>query len=307
MDHEVQKWSRETFPWSSALRRELGDVFNAADFRGMQLATINCTLAGEDCLVLMPTGGGKSLCYQLPALINPGVTVVISPLVSLIQDQLHHLSEMGIPAAVLGSAESEGHAAQQETYDRLHRQPEPDLKLLYLTPEKVARSGKLMNALERVHRRGMLSRIVVDEVHCISSWGHDFRKDYKSLRILKDKFRDVPVIGLTATATKRAGRLRAPARARALHAILQTFNRTNIIRRRPEEESRKSAQNPTGVIEDMKALIHKTGTCGATGRWRAASCTASARTTASVAAALTIRPRTAQVSERHAACRTTRG
>ena len=295
VDHEVQKWSRETFPWSSALRRELGDVFNAADFRGMQLATINCTLAGEDCLVLMPTGGGKSLCYQLPALINPGVTVVISPLVSLIQDQLHHLSEMGIPAAVLGSAESEGHAAQQETYDRLHRQPEPDLKLLYLTPEKVARSGKLMNALERVHRRGMLSRIVVDEVHCISSWGHDFRKDYKSLRILKDKFRDVPVIGLTATATKRVQDdcVRQLGLERCTR-FFQTFNRTNIMYDVvPKKKAGKSAQNPTGVIEDMKALIHKNGyvrrdgkvACGIVYCFSQNDCE-------KVAAALTIRPRT---------------
>ena len=126
---------------------ELRNTFNARDFRGMQLATINCTLSGNDCLVLMPTGGGKSLCYQLPALVADGVTVVVSPLVSLIQDQLHHLGEMGIPAAVLGSAETEGAAQQNETYDRLHRQPAPDLKLLYLTPEKVARSGKLMSAL----------------------------------------------------------------------------------------------------------------------------------------------------------------
>ena len=156
--------------------------------------------------------------------------MVVSPLVSLIQDQLHHLGEMGIPAAVLGSAETEGAAQQNETYDRLHRQPAPDLKLLYLTPEKVARSGKLMSALERLHGRGMLARIVIDEVHCISSWGHDFRKDYKALRILKNQFPSVPVIGLTATATKRVQDdcVRQLGLARCVR-FFQSFNRTNIM------------------------------------------------------------------------------
>ena len=248
VDHEIKKWSVETFEWSSRLRTALRGTFNAQDFRGMQLATINCTMAGNDCLVLMPTGGGKSLCYQLPALVSSGVTVVISPLVSLIQDQLHHLGEMGIPAAVLGSAETEGMAQQQETYERLLRQPEPELKLLYLTPEKVARSGKLMSALERLHGRGMLSRIVVDEVHCISSWGHDFRKDYKALRILKDRFRTVPVVGLTATATKRVQDdcVRQLGLERCTR-FFQTFNRTNIM-----YDVKKKGKN---VVEDMKDLI----------------------------------------------------
>ena len=248
VDHEIKKWSVETFEWSPRLRSALRGTFNAQDFRGMQLATINCTMAGNDCLVLMPTGGGKSLCYQLPALISSGVTVVISPLVSLIQDQLHHLGEMGIPAAVLGSAETEGMAQQQETYERLLRQPEPELKLLYLTPEKVARSGKLMSALERLHGRGMLSRIVVDEVHCISSWGHDFRKDYKALRILKDRFRTVPVVGLTATATKRVQDdcVRQLGLERCTR-FFQTFNRTNIM-----YDVKKKGKN---VVEDMKDLI----------------------------------------------------
>ena len=230
VDHAIEKWRKETFPWSRALRSELKNTFNARDFRGMQLATINCTLSGNDCLVLMPTGGGKSLCYQLPALVADGVTVVVSPLVSLIQDQLHHLGEMGIPAAVLGSAETEGAAQQNETYDRLYRQPAPDLKLLYLTPEKVARSGKLMSALERLHGRGMLARIVIDEVHCISSWGHDFRKDYKALRILKNQFPSVPVIGLTATATKRVQDdcVRQLGLRRCVR-FFQSFNRVNIM------------------------------------------------------------------------------
>ena len=272
VDHAIERWNKETFPWSRTLRAELRNTFNARDFRGMQLATINCTLSGNDCLVLMPTGGGKSLCYQLPALVADGVTVVISPLVSLIQDQLHHLGEMGIPAAVLGSAETEGAAQQNETYDRLHRQPAPDLKLLYLTPEKVARSGKLMSALERLHGRGMLARIVIDEVHCISSWGHDFRKDYKALRILKNQFPSVPVIGLTATATKRVQDdcVRQLGLARCVR-FFQSFNRTNIMY--------DVVPKGKSVVDDMLAAIGAPRRGGRAAS-RLASCTASRRRTA---------------------------
>ena len=248
VDNAIKMWNTETFPWSQSLRGELKNTFNARDFRGMQLATINCTLSGNDCLVLMPTGGGKSLCYQLPALIGDGLTVVVSPLVSLIQDQLHHLHEMNIPAAVLGSAETEGQQQQNETYDKLYRTPAPELKLLYLTPEKVARSGKLMSALERLHGRGMLSRIVIDEVHCISSWGHDFRKDYKALRILKNKFPDVPVIGLTATATKRVqDDCVRQLGLRECTRFFQSFNRTNIM-----YDVRHKGKN---VVDDMLTEI----------------------------------------------------
>ena len=213
----------------------------------MQLATINCTMAGNDCLVLMPTGGGKSLCYQLPALISSGVTVVISPLVSLIQDQLHHLGEMGIPAAVLGSAETEGMAQQQETYERCCDSPSLNSSCFTSPPRKWL-GQKLMSTLERLHGRGMLSRIVVDEVHCISSWGHDFRKDYKALRILKDRFRTVPVVGLTATATKRVQDdcVRQLGLERCTR-FFQTFNRTNIM-----YDVKKKGKN---VVEDMKDLI----------------------------------------------------
>ena len=123
-----------------------------------------------------------------------------------------------------------------------------EVKLLYLTPEKVARSGKLMRCLEILHGRGMLSRIVVDEVHCISSWGHDFRKDYKALRILKDKFANVPVIGLTATATKRVQDdcVRQLGLERCVR-FFQTFNRTNIM----YEVVKKNNK----VVEEMKDII----------------------------------------------------
>ena len=247
VDHQIKRWMRDDFEWSSRARQVLRNTFNAQDFRGMQLATINCTMSCEDSLVLMPTGGGKSLCYQLPAVLSPGVTIVISPLVSLIQDQLHHLSEMGIPAGVLGSMEKEGAAVQNQTYAQLRNN---ELKLLYLTPEKIAKSNKLMNLLEQMHGRGELSRIVVDEVHCISSWGHDFRKDYQALRILKNKFRDVPLVGLTATATKRVQDdcVRQLGLQKCTR-FFQTFNRTNIV----YEVKPKSKD----IVKDMKALIHE--------------------------------------------------
>ena len=246
VDHQIKRWMRDDFEWSARARQVLRNTFNAQDFRGMQLATINCTMSGEDSLVLMPTGGGKSLCYQLPAVLSPGVTIVISPLVSLIQDQLHHLSEMGVPAGVLGSMEKEGAAVQNQTYTQLRND---ELKLLYLTPEKIAKSNKLMNTLEQLHNRGKLSRIVVDEVHCISSWGHDFRKDYQALRILKNRFRDVPLVGLTATATKRVQDdcVRQLGLQKCTR-FFQTFNRTNIV-----YEVKPKTKD---IVKDMKALIH---------------------------------------------------
>ena len=179
-------------------------------------------------------------------MLSPGVTIVISPLVSLIQDQLHHLSEMGVPAGVLGSMEKEGAAVQNQTYTQLRND---ELKLLYLTPEKIAKSNKLMNTLEQLHNRGKLSRIVVDEVHCISSWGHDFRKDYQALRILKNRFRDVPLVGLTATATKRVQDdcVRQLGLQKCTR-FFQTFNRTNIV-----YEVKPKTKD---IVKDMKALIH---------------------------------------------------
>ncbi|GMH23928.1 hypothetical protein Nepgr_025771 [Nepenthes gracilis] len=191
-------WSSRDFPWTKKLEVNNKKVFGNHSFRPNQREVINATMSGYDVFVLMPTGGGKSLTYQLPALICPGVTLVVSPLVSLIQDQIMHLLQANIPAAYL-SANMEW-TEQQEILRELSSD-NCKYKLLYVTPEKVAKSDVLLRHLESLHGRELLARVVIDEAHCVSQWGHDFRPDYQGLGILKQKFPNTPVLALTATAT----------------------------------------------------------------------------------------------------------
>nr|XP_028961148.1 ATP-dependent DNA helicase Q-like 4A isoform X6 [Malus domestica] len=193
-----KKWSSDNFPWTKKLEDGNKKVFGNHSFRLNQREVINATMSGYDVFVLMPTGGGKSLTYQLPALICQGITLVISPLVSLIQDQIMHLLQANIPAAYL-SANMEW-TEQQEILRELNYEY-CKYKLLYVTPEKVAKSDALLRQLENLNARQLLARIVVDEAHCVSQWGHDFRPDYQALGILKQKFPNTPVLALTATAT----------------------------------------------------------------------------------------------------------
>ncbi|CAN6703528.1 unnamed protein product [Malus baccata var. baccata] len=193
-----KKWSSDNFPWTKKLEDGNRKVFGNHSFRLNQREVINATMSGYDVFVLMPTGGGKSLTYQLPALICQGITLVISPLVSLIQDQIMHLLQANIPAAYL-SANMEW-TEQQEILRELNYEY-CKYKLLYVTPEKVAKSDALLRQLENLNARQLLARIVVDEAHCVSQWGHDFRPDYQALGILKQKFPNTPVLALTATAT----------------------------------------------------------------------------------------------------------
>ncbi|KAK9805758.1 hypothetical protein WJX73_006321 [Symbiochloris irregularis] len=193
------QWGKQ-FPWSDEVMRLNRQFFGIGTFRLSQRQAINATLAGNDCFVMMPTGGGKSLCYQLPAIVQGGLTLVISPLVSLIQDQVFHLQEAGINSGYLSGSVS--WEEQRGMMDSLRQTP-PGIKVLFVTPEKVAASDNLMRMLDTLYQREELNRIAIDEAHCVSQWGHDFRPDYKKLGQLKRRYPHVPVLALTATATPR--------------------------------------------------------------------------------------------------------
>ncbi len=161
-------------------------------FRPLQERIVRSLLAGHDACVVMPTGGGKSLCYQLPAVVSGGTAVVISPLIALMQDQAAQLAQMGIPAAVLNSTLSESEQAKV-----MSRAREGAYRLLYVSPERIAR-GDTMGWLQQVP----ITFFAIDEAHCISEWGHEFRPEYRQLNKLRTKFPDRPIAAFTASATR---------------------------------------------------------------------------------------------------------
>ena len=165
--------------------------FGFDSFRPLQEDIIGNILAGHDVVVLMPTGGGKSLCYQVPALMREGTTVVISPLISLMKDQVEGLRANGVPAAALNSMNDEAESARVRAACL-----RGELKLLYISPER------LMLELPYLIRDMKVSLFAVDEAHCISQWGHDFRPEYAQLGLLRQTFSDVPIVALTATADR---------------------------------------------------------------------------------------------------------
>uniref|UniRef100_A0A671K1B2 RecQ-like DNA helicase BLM n=1 Tax=Sinocyclocheilus anshuiensis TaxID=1608454 RepID=A0A671K1B2_9TELE len=215
-----------SFPHSPEMMKIFHKKFGLHQFRFNQLEAINATLLGEDTFVLMPTGGGKSLCYQLPACVLAGVTVVISPLRSLIVDQVQKLTTLDICATSLSGDKTDSEAAK--IYMQLSRK-DPPIKLLYATPEKVCASGRMVSALQNLYERGLLARLVIDEAHCVSQWGHDFRPDYKRLHELRRMFPNVPIMALTATATPRVQKdiLNQLAMTRP-QVFTMSFNRHNL-------------------------------------------------------------------------------
>ncbi|KAF9460286.1 ATP-dependent DNA helicase [Collybia nuda] len=197
-------YGKEEFEWTRGLKVKMKEVFGIGNFRLCQQGVCNANMDGRDIVCVMPTGGGKSLTYQLPALLQPGCTLVISPLISLITDQILHLLDAGVQAVKLtgGSSKME----KQEITQRLtalanHRvgSTDAEVKLCYVTPERIAKSKSFVSLLGKLVVGGKLARIVIDEAHCVSQLGHDFRPDYQKLHTLRQLFPRVPIMALSAT------------------------------------------------------------------------------------------------------------
>ncbi len=223
--------------------------FGHDGFLLMQEEVIENVLAGRDSLVLMPTGSGKSVCYQLPALLVDGVTLVVSPLIALMKDQVDSLKAKGIRAAFINSAMtySDVRAVQADAY-------RGRLDILYVSPERLAiqRFNDFLRALK-------LGLIAIDEAHCISEWGHDFRPDYRNLQTLRDDFQDTPMIALTATATERVRedivqQLKMPGASR----FVASFNRPNLTYTvRPKRKSFQALVDLLGRLGAGSAIVYR--------------------------------------------------
>ncbi|HEX8533233.1 MAG TPA: DNA helicase RecQ [Allosphingosinicella sp.] len=213
----------------------LRSTFGFQDFRGVQRQVVDRVMAGEHTLAVMPTGAGKSLCYQVPALARAGTALVVSPLIALMHDQIRSADAFGIRAAALTSADDN----REETVARLKR---GELDLLYVAPERATGEG-FRNLIERAP----LALIAIDEAHCVSEWGHDFRPDYRLLRPLLDRFPDVPRLALTATADRQTRadilvQLGIPEDG----LVLAGFDRPNI---------RYHVHSRDGVASQLKSLL----------------------------------------------------
>ncbi len=205
----------------------LQDVFGYSAFRGQQQAAIEQVLSGGDALVLMPTGGGKSLCYQIPAIARAqqgkGVCIVVSPLIALMHDQVGALHELGIPAAFLNSTLDSQQATEVE-----QQMLRGELALLYIAPERL-NTPRFLALLQCLYEQKLLSLFAIDEAHCVSQWGHDFRPEYRSLILFHERYPDVPRLALTATADELTRqdmieRLQLQSAAK----LVSSFDRPNI-------------------------------------------------------------------------------
>ena len=254
-----------SFPWSDSIRLAAMSVFGISSFRFCQEAVINAAMDGRNAMVVMPTGGGKSLCYQLPAILNHGLTLVVSPLISLMTDQVLHLQEVGISSELLcgstsrdetnailkqvrhGTASDNRFTSPSSPFSPSpsasasaskagdfggHRHQTDGIKLLYVTPERIAKSKTCLSALQSAYEQGRLSRIVIDEAHCCSQMGHDYRPDYAKLSLLRRLFPKAPIMCLTATCGTRVLKeileiidlpgITEPANAAPMHTIYFT-------------------------------------------------------------------------------------
>jgi ATP-dependent DNA helicase RecQ len=200
-------------------RQALADVFGFRDFRSHQADIIATVIAGGDALALMPTGGGKSLCYQIPALVRPGTGIVVSPLIALMQDQVEALRQFGVRAAFLNST-----LAWREQTALEAQIAAGGLDLLYVSPERLLQD-RTLSLLERTE----LALFAIDEAHCVSQWGHDFRPEYRKLKVLAERFANVPRIALTATADERTREeIATELKLGSARRFIASFDRPNI-------------------------------------------------------------------------------
>lgn len=227
----------------SAALNILNTVFGYPKFRGQQEAIISGVIEGNDALVLMPTGGGKSLCYQIPALVREGVGVVISPLIALMQDQVNTLQQLGIRAAFLNST-----LTSEQTRDIELKLKQGDIDLLYIAPERLA-----IESTQRLLKTLSISLFAIDEAHCVSQWGHDFRVDYLNLSVLHEQFPNVPRIALTATADERT-RLEIQQRLQLENAPLYIsgFDRPNIRYTIVQKQASKSKSERHQLLDFIR-------------------------------------------------------
>ncbi|KAI7486687.1 ATP-dependent DNA helicase [Hortaea werneckii] len=242
------------FPWSNDVKAVLRERFKLKGFRENQIQAINTTLAGKDAFVLMPTGGGKSLCYQLPSLITSGktrgVTIVVSPLLSLMEDQVQHLNNLRVQAFLL-NGESNADAKRHVRDALAMSEPQKYIQCLYVTPEMLSKNQSLVSLFERLYQRNQLARLVIDEAHCVSQWGHDFRPDYKQLGEIRRKFPGVPVMALTATATENV-------KVDVIHNLsmkncevfTRSFNRPNLFYEVRSKKGKQDVEEIAGLIRD---------------------------------------------------------
>ena len=230
------------------MHRTLSKYFGYDSFRPLQEDIIKDVLAGKDVFVLMPTGGGKSLCYQIPALLMDGVTVVVSPLISLMKDQVDSLRANGVEAAYLNSTLS-----YKESNQIKHDLEKNLIKLLYVAPERLTLSSTL-SLFDRIK----VSLFAIDESHCISEWGHDFRPEYRKLSILKRKYPHIPVIALTATATPKVREdTISQLHIEDCNTYVASFNRKNLLYQvRPKKDTYEQMVQFLRDRKDKSGIIY---------------------------------------------------
>lgn len=241
-------WESQDFSWSKSMTSTLRNVFGIQTYRPHQLSCMNALLSKNDVMLIMPTGGGKSLCFQLPALMASGLTLVVSPLVALMEDQVMALKRKKINAEMLCADTSR---AEVTRILNAMIDPGSGMKLLYVTPEKLAKSKRFMAKLQNAYKRGLFSHLAIDEVHCCSQWGHDFRPDYKFLGVMKSLFPKVPILGLTATATSTVSEdTQKILNLKDCLVFKAAFNRPNLF-----YEVRVKPSNADDCIQELAQML----------------------------------------------------